>query len=660
MEIPRECPCNKLNLEVNRYLNGWNEDEAAKHAAKQKASKATENDFAELKAFFLPSSPLDNNFQISPQQQQDMSPISLNHPGYPLSGSTPKFESISESNDIYYYKGEANKFGQWAGKGYIMHKIFFGIYIGNLSLGHKHGFGINVTFDCTGKLKFRGYEWYQGKCMGKRQIPDKVFEILNSIKQGPGCLDLHQILEKACHTLPRSAVLERSDPRENNYLEDACVYRIRTFETRKPLSIYQGGGYEGCAVIQGADQGGSVFEQFIAKRIQPNIFAFFPSSHPCKALDANDGKAQIQSKVVLHTYDRTKKTQMWRLIKNNDDSLSLINEESGLYLSADKKSFDLYLRPVQTGEEQRFMFDESRIGARDNNRETEEISKDSLYSIRNVMYGKYFDIDSGKKENGTKLLAWNGHGGENQIFKFIKGANNTYYIQPSFTSGSVLNVHIDLSSPSEDNLTITIHSKKGNLNNQLWKVKRMNGYCLFESAFNNLCIEQTCDSTIKMRPCDVLNKAQWFALESTQKKPRLHDGQVYYIKLRKEPNYIEIDHAGKLNSSLQKGYLAKSVQQRFRLKYFGDDVYTLIPLYNETYAVGIKDESKLTGVHLVISQNRNSEAQKFTIVYNHDGTYSLINKNSGLAIDALDNQRYLQQMSPGNSPTQCFHFELCE
>ena len=266
----------------------------------------------------------------------------------------PRFQRITESNDLCYYKGEVNKDGKRAGLGLVIEKPFFNITLGNFSQGWKHGFSIEVTINCKGFLQYQGYEWYQGVCRGKRMIPVAVMTILEALQQKAGCIDAHAILEKACLAIPRSKILESPEPPCSDFLEDATTYRIKLHEKMHPMFVYKAGNYDGCSIVCGSTPPMDSSQEFIARRIKKNVSSFFPRHQPCKALDVDSESGKIQAKAVQNTYDPTKKSQMWKIVKNNDESLSFANEASGHFLTVNPKGFDTYLRPMDQSDSRKF------------------------------------------------------------------------------------------------------------------------------------------------------------------------------------------------------------------------------------------------------------------------------------------------------------------
>ena len=647
----------KINEDELENLTKNSEATGDSGKTEDKKSKSKPTLSALLESGFDPEN-IDKCRKISALKQMtsQMAPISPDNSQFNTS-THPRFQRVVESNDMFYYKGEINKDGQRAGLGLIIEKPFFNIVLGNFSRGWKHGFSINVTINCSGILQYEGYEWYQGVCRGKRMIPPAVMNILETLEQRAGCIEAHAILEKACLAIPRSKILEAPEPPCADFLEDAATYRIKLHEKMHPIFVYQAGTHEGCSIVYGAIPTSDSCQEFIARRVDKNVFSFFPRHQPCKALDADCEAAKIQAKVVINTYDARKKTQMWKIIKNNDESLSFANEASGYFLTTNPSGFETYLRPMDQSDGQKFFAEQIQTPGNLPGVGIGQVVPDSLYSICNVLYGKYMHTLN-SKDDFSRVVAEDARDGNSQVYRARKSVDGLMYMESVHTMGSVLNIHTD-----ERNKVsfLTIHAKKDKYKNQLWKIESLDGKSFtFKSALDDRCIEQTCDGQYKMVACDAKNPAQCFVLEVTKKKSTLQDGKIYRIRLRRDAAYLQAKNSFTPGSLIVADKLNKeAANQKFLVRFFGNDVYSLIPTGKETMAVGIKNDSTLKFNHLVIDSNRNADIQKFIIIKNPDDTFSMTNKASGLRVEAM-NRDLIIQNAPEPTQSQEFHFEMVE
>lgn len=216
----------------------------------------------------------------------------------------------------------------------------------------------------------------------------------------------------------------------------------------------------------------------------------------------------------------------------------------------------------------------------------------ATYYIKNAKTGRYLDVDHGKSDSGTNVLAWSYHGDVNQKFKFSYLGMGLYEIVP-YNSPTVI-LH---AASSVENANIEIRTKSRTTTNQKFKLRMLdyNKAIIYTQVSNftqALYYDGSGDNNVFQKNYDNLSNdnkgyAQWelscvstYSYESYTK---------YYIRNLNTGLYLDVVNKGTTNGSVihARPFIGNDNQQWKQVYDSSADAYYFKPMHRTDMAMDL-------------------------------------------------------------------------
>ena len=307
------------------------------------------------------------------------------------------------------------------------------------------------------------------------------------------------------------------------------------------------------------------------------------------------------------------------------------------------------------------------------------IAAECIYNIKNVYSGKCLQVHAGTDTNGQNVNQWTQDGTVDQKFRLeYYGSSNAFKFR-AMCSSSGTNRVVDVSRSSGNivaGCNIQIWTADDD-DAQLFKIVQVatGKYKIVLNSNTNLCLtvvdgsNGTSSGKTSTSPGNVYldtysssnTKQQWTFEEVQVDFSHPFDDGDYYFQNVKSSKYLAVE-----NASTSSG--AKIVQmshnevtsQQFRLTYMNDGYYKIQPLSNLNMAVTVENGVGTTWADIQQEPDVGSDAQRWKILQNSDGTFRILSKCSnnfrGFDIDGSapnygmsDGDQLLQYAYSGNT-----------
>ena len=409
-------------------------------------------------------------------------------------------------------------------------------------------------------------------------------------------------------------------------------YEIRTVSDKNMIFDIDGGSNSSGAKLQIWQDCNVKQQRFIVKYMGDGCYKITIRKSN-KVLDVVG--ANIQNGTLIQQYDSNNTdAQRWIIKETEDGYYNIISKCNGLYGTVTDNRLGAKICMYESNGEnsQKFIFDKVL------KEKGEQSIEDGEYEIRTVIdKNMIFDIDGGSNSSGAKLQIWQDCNVEQQRF-IVKYMGDGYYKIKIRKSNKVL----DVVGADIQNGTLIQQYDSNNTDAQRWIIKETeDGYYNIISKCNGLYGTVT-DNRLgaKIYMCESSeNDSQKFIFDKVLKEKgeqSIEDGE-YEIRTVLNNNKV-LDIEGGSNQSgavLQIWDCCNVPQQRFKINYIGDGLYT----------IEVKKTGKFLDVVNGLMQNGNNiqqwdyngtDAQKWIIKENDDKTYSIISTKTGLYM-TLDN-----------------------
>ncbi len=444
---------------------------------------------------------------------------------------------------------------------------------------------------------------------------------------------------------------------ETNQLIKDGTYRISMFENKNchmAMEVENGSKELGANVQIGEwVNKNNEKNKFIIEYDKTDESYIIKSANSGKVLDSQNGGTTEGTNVWQYKYNGTD-AQKWKLQKNEDGSYSISSKKSGLYISVENGN--IQLNKDENKNEQKFKLicldnKEERtiedgvykISTKENNnivlqtRETtkengimietgkwtEEISNtqrkfkitynedDGYYTIKSVSTEKVLDAQNGGMTNGTKIWQYTGNYTDAQRWKIEKNSDGSYSFMNKKSE-----LYLDLGEKTSEGETVQIYEKTG-------------------------------------------KNRQKFELEKVKEKPEQYiENGIYRISMfdnSKIHMAIEIENgSNELGANVRLGEWVNrnNEKNKFRLTYDKTSGLYTIESTNSGKALDAQNGGTKDGTNIWQYSQNGTDAQKWEIQKNKDGSYSFINKKSGLYLS--DENNNIQINTGKNIPEQKF------
>ena len=409
-------------------------------------------------------------------------------------------------------------------------------------------------------------------------------------------------------------------------------YEIRTVIDKNMIFDIDGGSNSSGAKLQIWQDCNVKQQRFIVKYMGDGCYKITIRKSN-KVLDVVG--ADIQNGTLIQQYDSNNTdAQRWIIKETEDGYYNIISKCNGLYgtVTDNRLGAKICMYESSGNDSQKFIFDKVL------KEKGKQSIEDGEYEIRTVSdKNMIFDIDGGSNSSGAKLQIWQDCNVKQQRF-IVKYMGDGCYKITIRKSNKVL----DVVGADIQNGTLIQQYDSNNTDAQRWIIKETeDGYYNIISKCNGLYGTVT-DNRLgaKIYMCESSeNDSQKFIFDKVLKEKgeqSIEDGE-YEIRTVLNNNKV-LDIEGGSNQSgavLQIWDCCNVPQQRFKINYIGDGLYT----------IEVKKTGKFLDVVNGLMQNGNNiqqwdyngtDAQKWIIKENDDKTYSIISTKTGLYM-TLDN-----------------------
>lgn len=340
---------------------------------------------------------------------------------------------------------------------------------------------------------------------------------------------------------------------------------------------------------------------------------------------------------------------------------------------------------------------------------------DGYYKIINVKSGKVLDVANNGKTNGTNVWQYEYNGTDAQKWKFQKTSDG-YYNIVSKSSGLVLDIadakiecgsnvqvykingtnaqkfqllntdviksekvvdeglyrissvikassNIDVKSGSiSDKANIHLWSYEGK-DQQKFKLEYNNGYYVIRNLNSNKVLDvanngKTSGTNVQQYTYNGTDAQKWIIQKTS-------DG-YYNIISKSSGLFLDISNGSASNGANIQVYSANGTNsQKFNFIFKGatkgektleEGTYRIVTAKNTNVGFDVSSASKVDGGNLQLWERDNVNQQKFNLVYNGDGTYTIIAVHSGKVLDVANggivNKTNVQQYTNNGTDSQ--------
>ena len=268
--------------------------------------------------------------------------------------------------------------------------------------------------------------------------------------------------------------------------------------------------------------------------------------------------------------------------------------------------------------------------------------KTGNYTITTALNeNKVVDLSGGMAKNSNIIQLYDSNNSKAQTWHLEKDKDGYYTI----TTAVNTNYAFDVNSGIFKNLSKVQLYKKNNTKAQKWQlIEDENGYYTIASYNGKYVLDISGASAINGRALQLYEnngtKAQKFIInKKVEGKKEIEDG-VYSITTKDDKYALDIDNANMSNfSNIKISQTKETKSQKWYIKYLGNGYYSIKSLININYSLDVSGGSKLRKTNIQLYTSNNSEAQQWIIRKKEIGTYQIISRKSGYALE-IENKNY--------------------
>ncbi len=349
-----------------------------------------------------------------------------------------------------------------------------------------------------------------------------------------------------------------------------------------------------------------------------------------KVFDAQNGGMTNGTKIWQYSGNYTD-AQRWKIEKNSDGSYSLSNKKSGLYLDFGDRTTDgqtMQIYEKTDSNRQKFKL----IGVSE---KPEQYVEDGIYRISmfdNSSCHLALEIKDGSKnvEANVQLGTWVNKDNEKNKFQLTYDKTSGYYTIESTNSGKVLDVQ---NGGMTDGTNVWQHSKNGT-DAQKWKIQKNEDESYsFVSKKNGLYLSAK-DGNIQVNNGENKSEQKFKIISLENIQPKTIEDGIYKIETTANTNkVIEVNESSINNgANIKTGVWTETDNsyKKFRITYNKDDGYYTIEGLMSEKVFDAQNGGMTNGTNVWQYSGNYTDAQRWKIEKNSDGSYSLSNKKSDL------------------------------
>lgn len=287
-----------------------------------------------------------------------------------------------------------------------------------------------------------------------------------------------------------------------------------------------------------------------------------------------------------------------------------------------------------------------------------------LWSVRKNADGSFtfvskanalvMDVKNGRAANGSNIQCYSSNGSGAQKFTLKKRENllnnGVYTVRPAISSTRVLDVKF---ASTANGANVQLYSSNGS-QAQKWSVSLVQGrasvYTL-RSIVSGKYLTMDSSGNVCQRN-GVTDGSQYW-------KASISAGKTVFTN-EKYGKVLDVSGASNRDGANIQGYKWNSTgAQRFTLDgtaILGNGTYVIKCAADGSQVLDVASGSRNNGANIQVYKNNNTGAQKWNIARNGDGTYRLVNAQSGKALDVsggvAQSGRNVQQYQGNSSKAQ--------
>ena len=378
-----------------------------------------------------------------------------------------------------------------------------------------------------------------------------------------------------------------------------------------------------------------------------------------KALDVQNGGKTKGTNVWQYTENDTD-AQKWKIVEK-DGYYNIVSKLNNLALDIDNASIqcktNVQVYTNKNTESQRFVFLDTDVP------KSEKVLPEGTYRIATALKDSSgVEVKSASKSNKANVQLYEYKGKVQQKFKFeyVDG----YYIIRNLNSDKV----IDVQNGGKSSSTNVWQYSYNGTDAQKWIIqKTSDGYYKIFSKLNGLALDVSNGSSsnntnIQVYKANETNSQKFSIItKDTPVGEKVLPEGTYRIALAENDKYgLDISGASKDNKGNVQLYEYKNkIQQRFNVVYNEDGYYTIIALHSGN-VLDVSNGANVNGTNVWQYTNNDTDSQKWVIKENDNGTYSIISKIDSMYLDLsngiIKNGTNIQINEPNGTYAQEFEF----
>ena len=379
-----------------------------------------------------------------------------------------------------------------------------------------------------------------------------------------------------------------------------------------------------------------------------------------KVLDvANNGKTSGTN--VWQYDDNGTDAQKWKFQKTSDGYYNIVSKSSGLVLDiADAKiecGSNVQVYKSNGTNAQKFQLLGTEMI------KSEKVIEEGTYRISAaIKTASNVDVKSGSTANKANIHLWTYAGKEQQKFKLEY--NNGYYVIRNLKSNKVLDVDNNGKTSGTNVQQYTYNGTDA----QKWIIqKTSDGYYNIISKSSGLFLDISNASTKDGANIQIYTangtKSQKFNFifkGETKGKKTLEEGTYRIVTAKNQNVGLDVSSANKNDGGNVQLWKWDNVnQQKFNLVYNGDGYYTIIAVHSGK-VLDIANAGNTNKTNVQQYTNNGTDAQKWVIKDIGNGTYNIISKKDSMYLDFDDgkteNGTNVKIYEPDGKDAQKFKF----
>ena len=486
-------------------------------------------------------------------------------------------------------------------------------------------------------------------------------------------VDSNVIVDNSNET--KETILDNSDKQEANIISEPKSTNIKTKSIEKK-SIEEGIYRIAIATnnnfgvdISGASKDnqananlweykGEIQQKFKVESVGNGLY-IFRNLNSNKVLDVEWGGMTAGTNVWQYEYNGTD-SQKWIINENNDGSVSIISKLNGLALDFQdgKASNGINVRVYTKNSSNAQKFNLIKI----NQPSPSKTIANGRYRIA-FYSNKYIglDIAGASKNNQANVQLWHYEGVDQQLFDLTCDSSG-YYTIKNVNSGKVLDVEWGGTTAG----TNVWQYENNGTDSQKWIIsKTSDGYYNIVSKLNGLYLDVQDSKTSNGTNVRLYGQngaiAQKFNITTMQEPAgqKTIDNGTYRIATALNSNsVIDVSGASKNNqANINLWQYKGEIQQKFQLIYDGKGYYTIKNI-NSGKVLDVEWGSLALGANVWQYEENGTDSQKWILKKTSDGYYNIVSKLSGYYLDvsngSKDNGTNIQVYEENGTASQKF------